>query len=140
MLLLLLFCIVPLGCDFCPQWYHPRCLGLSDEETVRVLQLSTWRCPECIKKQESSAAASTAAADGGETLLTAPSQLASPRKIDQTATFVNKAKRSPSQELQPSTKKARLELKRYGMVLFSWHMKVSFLYNLEVLGKNLYHK
>jgi hypothetical protein len=90
-----------------------------------VLQLSTWRCPECIKKlpsQESCAAASTAAADGGGTLLTAPRtappQLASPLKIDQTAAFVNKAKRSPSQELQPSTKKARLELRRYGMGWF----------------------
>jgi hypothetical protein len=107
-----------------------------------VLQLSTWRCPECIKKlpsQESCAAASTAAADCG-TLLTAPPQLASPMKIEQTAAFVNKAKRSLSQELHPSTKKARLELKRYCKVLFSCHMKVSFLYNLELLEKNLYQK
>ncbi len=50
LLILLLFCIVPPGCDFCPLWYPPRCLGLSDEETVRVLQLSTWRCPDCVKK------------------------------------------------------------------------------------------
>jgi hypothetical protein len=43
------------GCDYCPQWYHPRCLGLSEEETIQVLNLSTWRCPECLKIQGNAA-------------------------------------------------------------------------------------
>jgi len=36
-----------IGCDFCPQWYHPTCLNLSDESVKIILSLPTWRCPEC---------------------------------------------------------------------------------------------
>ena len=38
-----------IGCDFCPQWYHPTCLNLSDESVKIILSLPTWRCPECEK-------------------------------------------------------------------------------------------
>eukprot|EP00092_Neocalanus_flemingeri_P022285 GFUD01024165.1.p1 GENE.GFUD01024165.1~~GFUD01024165.1.p1 ORF type:complete len:919 (-),score=261.07 GFUD01024165.1:38-2794(-) len=38
-----------IGCDFCPEWFHPKCLGLSKYELKMVLSLSNWKCPECIK-------------------------------------------------------------------------------------------
>lgn len=39
-----------LGCDFCPQWYHPKCLDISPGEARNLVNQDTWRCPECIKK------------------------------------------------------------------------------------------
>merc|ERR1711936_260487 len=39
-----------IGCDYCPEWFHPTCLGLSKYELRMVLSLSNWKCPECIKK------------------------------------------------------------------------------------------
>ena len=36
-----------LGCDYCPQWYHPNCLNLTEESLQTILQLPSWRCPEC---------------------------------------------------------------------------------------------
>jgi len=41
-----------IGCDYCPQWYHPTCLQLSDESLQIILNLPSWRCPECEKIQE----------------------------------------------------------------------------------------
>jgi len=39
-----------LGCDFCPQWYHPKCLNISPLEARRLVKQDTWRCPECMNK------------------------------------------------------------------------------------------
>ena len=39
-----------LGCDYCPAWYHPDCLALSQQDLQTVLQLPAWRCPECQAK------------------------------------------------------------------------------------------
>merc|ERR1719318_1115289 len=41
-----------IGCDFCPEWFHPKCLGLSKYELKMVLSLSNWKCPECIKNTD----------------------------------------------------------------------------------------
>ena len=38
-----------LGCDTCPEWYHPDCLGLSQHQMFDVHNVDTWRCPECVK-------------------------------------------------------------------------------------------
>lgn len=34
------------GCDFCEEWYHPRCLCLSNAEAMD-LSLREWQCPKC---------------------------------------------------------------------------------------------
>ena len=34
-----------IGCDYCEEWYHPRCLNFSDEK-VRELAEQQWRCPK----------------------------------------------------------------------------------------------
>jgi len=39
-----------IGCDHCPQWYHPACLNLSEETIKSILNLPAWKCPECEKK------------------------------------------------------------------------------------------
>ena len=38
-----------IGCDHCPQWYHPACLDLSPASVDIILRLPSWRCPECQK-------------------------------------------------------------------------------------------
>ena len=38
-----------IGCDTCPEWYHPECLGLSQHQMFDVHNVDTWRCPECLK-------------------------------------------------------------------------------------------
>merc|ERR1712150_99783 len=38
------------GCDFCDEWYHPRCLNLSNEKAME-LAYREWSCPRCIKKK-----------------------------------------------------------------------------------------
>jgi hypothetical protein len=38
------------GCDFCTEWFHPSCLGLSQTELQLVLVLSNWKCPQCVQK------------------------------------------------------------------------------------------
>jgi len=43
-----------IGCDHCPQWYHPSCLQLSEESLQIILNLPSWRCPECEKSHETS--------------------------------------------------------------------------------------
>jgi len=39
-----------IGCDHCPQWYHPTCLNLSEDTVKAILNAPTWKCPECEKK------------------------------------------------------------------------------------------
>lgn len=39
-----------IGCDHCPQWYHPTCLQLNDQTLNIILKLPSWRCPECENK------------------------------------------------------------------------------------------
>eukprot|EP00092_Neocalanus_flemingeri_P017647 GFUD01019090.1.p1 GENE.GFUD01019090.1~~GFUD01019090.1.p1 ORF type:complete len:821 (+),score=212.40 GFUD01019090.1:59-2521(+) len=39
-----------IGCDHCPQWYHPACLNLSEDTIKSILNLPAWKCPECEKK------------------------------------------------------------------------------------------
>ena len=41
-----------IGCDTCPQWYHPTCINLSDEQLANAHKLDTWKCPECVKMSE----------------------------------------------------------------------------------------
>lgn len=38
-----------IGCDTCPEWYHPECLGLSQHQMFDIHNVDTWRCPECLK-------------------------------------------------------------------------------------------
>ena len=40
-----------IGCDFCEQWYHPRCLDLTDER-VKELENEKWRCPPCEEEKQ----------------------------------------------------------------------------------------
>ena len=39
-----------IGCDFCDEWYHPLCLGLSNEEIKRLAE-ENWSCPICKSKK-----------------------------------------------------------------------------------------
>ena len=41
-----------IGCDHCPQWYHPSCLDLSPASVDIILGLPSWRCPECQRAIE----------------------------------------------------------------------------------------
>ena len=41
-----------IGCDHCPEWYHPDCLQLSPASVRTILQLPSWRCPECQARQD----------------------------------------------------------------------------------------
>ena len=41
-----------IGCDHCPQWYHPSCLDLSPASVGIILGLPSWRCPECQRSIE----------------------------------------------------------------------------------------
>ena len=34
-----------IGCDFCPEWYHPSCLNITQAETKKLLKLPEWKCP-----------------------------------------------------------------------------------------------
>ena len=43
-----------IGCDYCPEWYHQACLGISDETVKAILSLPSWKCPECEKKEKKS--------------------------------------------------------------------------------------
>ena len=36
-----------LGCDFCPEWYHPKCLKISDTKVRELVQQENWKCPKC---------------------------------------------------------------------------------------------
>ena len=36
-----------IGCDFCPEWFHPDCLLLSEEEVNRLMETKEWKCPVC---------------------------------------------------------------------------------------------
>merc|ERR1712133_112855 len=36
-----------IGCDFCEMWYHPDCLGLSEEQAESLTENDSWMCPEC---------------------------------------------------------------------------------------------
>merc|ERR1719189_2620975 len=35
-----------IGCDFCEEWYHAKCLNLSDSK-IEELEESDWQCPQC---------------------------------------------------------------------------------------------
>ena len=41
-----------IGCDHCPEWYHPDCLNLSPASVRTILQLPSWRCPECQARED----------------------------------------------------------------------------------------
>ena len=41
-----------IGCYFCPEWFHPKYLGLTKYELKMVLSRSNWKCPECIKNTD----------------------------------------------------------------------------------------
>merc|ERR1711962_265325 len=43
-----------IGCDYCDMWYHPECLGLDDEQTLKLTESTTWMCPECMESTEAS--------------------------------------------------------------------------------------
>ena len=36
-----------IGCDFCEEWFHAKCLRMSDAGLKRALQSKKWRCPKC---------------------------------------------------------------------------------------------
>lgn len=35
------------GCDFCGEWYHGCCVGLTEEESLRI---EKYKCPLCALK------------------------------------------------------------------------------------------
>jgi hypothetical protein len=40
-----------IGCDYCTEWFHPACLGMGAAEARLATSISTWMCPECMKRQ-----------------------------------------------------------------------------------------
>jgi hypothetical protein len=43
-------------CDSCGDWYHPQCLGLTQEGVEAAVAASeAWHCPECEQKGASTA-------------------------------------------------------------------------------------
>lgn len=37
-----------IGCDFCPEWYHGKCVGVSRKQAAGIKRYS---CPKCQPKQ-----------------------------------------------------------------------------------------
>ena len=42
-------CRTYVGCDYCFDWFHPECLGMSDENISAMLSAKTFLCPSCSK-------------------------------------------------------------------------------------------
>lgn len=42
-------CRTYVGCDLCFDWFHPECLGMSDEDILAMLSSKTFFCPSCSK-------------------------------------------------------------------------------------------
>ena len=42
-------CRTYVGCDLCFDWFHPECLGMSDEDISAMLSSKTFLCPSCSK-------------------------------------------------------------------------------------------
>jgi len=40
-----------IGCDFCTEWFHPKCISLDEGETDDITKTSAWMCPECIERE-----------------------------------------------------------------------------------------
>ena len=38
-----------IGCDFCDEWYHTQCLGLTKDEAKRISN-EKWSCVKCELK------------------------------------------------------------------------------------------
>ena len=83
-----------IGCDFCPLWFHPQCLGLNKAELRMVLSLSNWKCPECFKKQQLQ-----------------DRMIGSGEKMAEEAV---KKRASPAHNKQPPVKVAKLDMKVTG--------------------------
>lgn len=40
-----------IGCDFCTEWFHPKCISLDEKEIDDITNTSAWMCPECIERE-----------------------------------------------------------------------------------------
>jgi len=38
-----------IGCDFCIEWYHPKCLNFNEDQYQKILVSPNWSCPKCEK-------------------------------------------------------------------------------------------
>jgi hypothetical protein len=37
-----------IGCDCCEEWYHPLCLGYTEEQLPQIVG-KWWECPSCVE-------------------------------------------------------------------------------------------
>ena len=36
-----------IGCDYCAEWYHGSCVGVTPEEAKKI---DAYRCPKCVSQ------------------------------------------------------------------------------------------
>jgi hypothetical protein len=37
-----------IGCDFCADWFHFECLGVTEEHGMHMINMESWACPQCL--------------------------------------------------------------------------------------------